>query len=214
MRFGVGRAGLAAVVLAAVAGCGAGVAPGPEGAAGPVTASTAPAAVRVGLPSAELQGRWWSWAASEPSATNPVADEDGSACGRNQPQDVWFLAGTFGGQVARACEVPSGRPLLAPVVNSFGDPEDCAAFMTSAKGTVLLDGKAVEPESYPGDSIVVQALEGNPVTGEAGRFAATGCGLWVQLPPLAPGAHSLKIRGSAGDFSTGVDYALTVVAGR
>ncbi|WP_319315084.1 hypothetical protein [Streptomyces sp. TX20-6-3] len=30
---------------------------------------------------------------------------DGRACGRDQPLDVWFLAGTFGGQVQHACEV-------------------------------------------------------------------------------------------------------------
>ncbi|WP_306329414.1 signal protein [Streptomyces venezuelae] len=133
-------------------------------------------------------------------------------CGRNQPHDVWFLAGTFGGQVTRSCEVPGGLPIAAPVVNTFGDAQYCAAFMSSAQGTVLLDGKVVEPETHRGGSITVQGVEGNPLTGEEGRFAATGCGLWVQLPPLAPGAHSLKIRGRSGDFSTGVDYALTVAA--
>ncbi|WP_254047580.1 signal protein [Streptomyces aureus] len=166
----------------------------------------------VRLPSAELQGRWWTWAASEPEATNPVADMDGGACGRNQPHDVWFLAGTFGGQVERACEVPGGRPIAAPVVNTFGDPQNCVAFMSGAQGTVLLDGKVVEPETYAGDSITVQGAQGNPLTGEEGRFTATGCGLWVQLPPLASGQHSLKIRGRSGDFSTGVDYVLTVAA--
>ncbi|MFB6527603.1 MULTISPECIES: signal protein [unclassified Streptomyces] len=125
---------------------------------------------------------------------------------------MWFLAGTFGGQVKRACEVPSGRPIAAPVVNLLADPQNCAAFMSSAQGTVLLDGKAVEPETYKGDSIMVQGAQDNPVTGEEGRFTATGCGLWVQLPPLASGTHSLKIRGRSGDFSIGVDYVLTVAA--
>ncbi|MFC9702641.1 signal protein [Streptomyces sp. NPDC056943] len=166
----------------------------------------------VRLPSAELQGRWWTWAASEPEATNPVADTDGSACGRNQPHDVWFLAGTFGGQVKRACEVPGGRPVAAPVINFVGDRQDCATFMRTTQGTVLLDGKTVEPETYSGDSITVQSTQGNPVTEEVGRFTATGCGLWVQLPSLAPGTHSLKIRGRSGDFSIGVDYVLTVAA--
>lgn len=217
MRFKAGVAGLTAVVMAALAGCGAQAAAGPEGAAPVAPARTAapsavPANEAVRLPSAELQGRWWTWAASEPDATNPVADTDGSACGRNQPHDVWFLAGTFGGQAERTCEVPSGRPIAAPVVNTFGDPENCEAFMGSARGTVLLDGKVVEPETHEADLIMVQGAEGNPLTGEEGRFTATGCGLWVQLPPLASGTHSLKIRGRSGDFSTGVDYALTVAA--
>lgn len=139
MRFKAGVAGLTAVVMAALAGCGAQAAGDPEGTervapSSTVPPSTAPARENVRLPSAELQGRWWTWAASEPDATNPVADTDGSACGRNQPHDVWFLAGTFGGQVKRACEVPSGRPIAAPVVNTFGDPQNCEAFMSSAQG--------------------------------------------------------------------------------
>ncbi|MEU6877665.1 signal protein [Streptomyces sp. NPDC046712] len=160
----------------------------------------------------ELQGRWWTWAASEPEVTNPVADQDGSECERNQPQDVWFLAGTFGSQVERVCAVPGGRPIAFPVVNLIGDRSDCAAFIFRAEGTVLLDGKAVEPSTYTGDSITVESAQGNAVTGEEGRFITTGCGLWVQLPPLAPGTHSLAIRGQSGDFSTGVDYTLTVAA--
>ncbi|KOX38600.1 signal protein [Streptomyces sp. NRRL F-6491] len=159
-----------------------------------------------------MQGRWWTWAATEPEATNPVADTDGSACARNQPDDVWFLAGTFGGRAKRACEVPGGRPVVVPVVNRVGDGRTCADFMSTARGTVVLDGEPVEPERHEDDSILVEGAPGNPVTGEEGRFTATGCGLWVRLPSLAPGAHTLKVTGRSGDFSTGVDYALTVVA--
>lgn len=82
--------------------------------------------------------------------------------------------------------------------------------MGSAQGTVALDGKPVKPETYAGDSIMVEGVQGNRVTGEEGRFTATGCGLWVQLPSLAPGAHSLKIHGQSDDFSVDVDYVLTV----
>ncbi|MGW1011368.1 signal protein [Streptomyces termitum] len=212
MRFTAGAAGLTAVVMVALAGCGTPAATGSESPERGASASTAPEREDARLSSAELQGRWWTWAASEPEATNPVADTDGSACGRNQPHDVWFLAGTFGGQVKRACEVPGGRPIAAPVVNLLGDPQDCAAFMSGARGTVLLDGEAVEPETHEGDPITVRGAPGNPLTREEGNFAVTGCGLWVQLPPLAPGKHSLKIRGREGDFSTSVDYTLTVTA--
>ncbi|MER5205162.1 hypothetical protein [Streptomyces sp. NPDC002825] len=84
--------------------------------------------------------------------------------------------------------------------------------MRSAKGSVVLDGKAVEPETRQGDPIAVRSVAGNAVTGDGGTVDAVGCGLWFQLPALAPGKHRLRIRGSAGDFSTGVDHALTVVA--
>ncbi|MCX4584243.1 hypothetical protein [Streptomyces sp. NBC_01481] len=84
--------------------------------------------------------------------------------------------------------------------------------MSSAYGTVFLDGKKLEPETYEGESITVRSVRGNAVTGTGGRITAVGCGLWVRLQSLAPGAHTLRIRGQSGDFSTGVDYALTVEA--
>ncbi|MEU8621120.1 signal protein [Streptomyces sp. NPDC048623] len=214
-------AGGVAVGVGLLVGCGApGEDPAPAGAgATPTPAATATAtasgaadaeAVRLGA--AELQGRWWSWAATEPERTNPVADPDGTMCGRNQPQDVWFLAGTFGGRTERACDVPGDRPIAFPLVNSTGTAADCVDFMKGAKGTATLDGQAVPPERRTGDAIKVRTARGNAVTGAAGRLNATGCGLWVQLPPLAPGKHTLVIRGEAADFSTGVDYTLTVKA--
>ncbi|MEU0160013.1 signal protein [Streptomyces sp. NPDC006261] len=174
MRSTWGVVGLA--VLAVVSA--AGLRPAMSTAAEPVSTS------------AELQGRWWTWAASEPEEANPVADEDGSACDRNQPEDVWFLAGTSGGEVKRACTVPEGRPIVFPLVNMFGSGQDCLAFMRDAEGSALLDGMPVEPEVYAGEPITVRGLEGNAVTGVAECFTATGSGLWAQLPAPGPGSTS------------------------
>ncbi|MFJ3226348.1 signal protein [Streptomyces sp. NPDC086783] len=223
MKFrGVG-VGAVALALAASAGCGAGTgskderdarpkATAKRSAPAPSESATASAPAEfTRLSSAELQGRWWTWAASEPEATNPVTDPDGSQCARNQPKDVWFLAGTFGTRVDRACTVPDGVPLAFPLVNLFGTREDCASFMASAEGRATLDGRRIEPETHKGRTVTVVGTADNPLTGTSGRYEAVGCGLWVQLPPLEPGAHSLTIRGSSGDFSVGADYALTVV---
>ncbi|MBU5945302.1 signal protein [Streptomyces griseoincarnatus] len=164
------------------------------------------------LSSEELQGRWWTWASTEPAPTNPVGDEDGSACGRNQPEDVWFLAGTFGTQAERTCTVPEGVPLAFPLVNMFGTPADCADFMSTAEGSAVLDGEKVGADAHQAESIEIRSGAGNPVTGTDGSFTAHGCGLWVQLPAPEPGEHSLEIRGRSGGFSVGVDYTLTVDA--
>ncbi|MEW2065885.1 signal protein [Streptomyces sp. NPDC007346] len=196
MRRTWGTVGLAALALVSAVGCGP--MSGPSTAVGRVSAS------------AELQGRWWTWAASEPEETNPVADDDGSVCHRNQPEDVWFLAGTFGGEAKRGCTVPAGRPIVVPLVNTFGDRPNCVAFMSDVEGTALLDGTPVEPETYAGDPITVRARAGNAVTGEAERFTTTGCGLWVRLPAPGPGQHILKISGRSGGFSVGVEYRLTI----
>ncbi|MFJ7269224.1 hypothetical protein ACIQV3_21720 [Streptomyces sp. NPDC099050] len=57
------------------------------------------------------------------------------------------------------------------------------------------------------------AVDGNPLSQDGGRFLTKGCGLWVQMEPLAPGSHTLSIRGASGSFATGVDYKLQVAAG-
>ncbi|PWI16585.1 signal protein [Streptomyces sp. Act143] len=224
---GGGRTGLVSVALAAVlVGCGGGdggeeAAEAPDSASAsasaPVSASASPstsasASVRGRLAPDVLQSRWWSWAASEPEATNPVADEDGGDCARNQPEDVWFLAGTFGTRARRSCPVPAGVPVAFPLVNRIGGPADCAAFMDGVEGSAVLDGKEVEAESYRGQAVTVESVAGNPVTGTDETFQGTGCGLWVQLPALESGSHTLRIRGRAGDFATGVDYTLAVTA--
>ncbi|GHH06093.1 signal protein [Streptomyces lanatus] len=214
MKIKTGRTGLIAVALVALVGCGAGASAESEGAteteqtSAPASAAQSPTQVR--LSSEVLQSRWWTWASSEPEGTNPVADEDGSECARNQPQDVWFLAGTFGTQAKRTCSVPDGVPVAFPLVNLIGSPADCTDFMSAAKGSAVLDGKPVDSETVRGETITVRGVADNPLTGTDGRVSATGCGLWVQLSPLRPGKHTLTIRGQSEDFAVGVEYSLTV----
>ncbi|MGW1034857.1 signal protein [Streptomyces antibioticus] len=210
MKIKTGRVALTAMVLMALVGCERGPAEGSGNSTSP--ASGAQSSTQAGLSPEDLQSRWWTWALSEPVGTNPVADEDGSDCERNQSSDVWFLAGTFGTQAKRTCSVPEGVPVAFPLVNLMGEPTDCAIFMNSANGSAVLDGEEVDSETSLGEAISVQSVALNPVTGTDGRFTTTGCGLWVQLPPLKPGNHTLTIRGRARDFAVDVDYSLTVGA--
>lgn len=172
----------------------------------PVKTHDAPA--RLGA--AELQGRWWTWAASSVTSSNPVADPDGHLCAEHQPTDIWFLAGSFGEKVKRSCAMPAAVPVAFPLVNIIGEAADCDAFMASAQGSATLDGRALKPERHEATTVSVNALDGNPVTGTRGYFRTVACGLWVQLDPLSPGSHELKIRGSSEDFAISVDYKLRV----
>jgi hypothetical protein len=158
---------------------------------------------------AGLQQQWWQWAMSEPEATNPVADPDGTFCDRNQPDDVWFLAGTFGGHADRRCTVPAGVPVVVPLVNTLNS-EVCPDYSTAAVGEAKLDGKRIEPETVHGEPMRVSGVPGNPVTGTDERFTALGCGLWVRLPAPEPGPHTLSITGRSGGFETSATYELTV----
>ncbi|MDI9883861.1 hypothetical protein QMZ92_05475 [Streptomyces sp. HNM0645] len=127
---------------------------------------------------------------------------------------MWFLAGMYGGSAERACALPFGRPLAFPVVNAWGTSQESADFMASANGWAVLDGKRLDPETYRGETIQIRSFAGRHVIGVGGGLNTTGCGLWVQLPPLEPGAHVLKIRGGSGSLRVSVDYALIVDAGR
>jgi len=161
------------------------------------------------------QGRWWSWAATEPYETNPIADETGEFCDLNQPADVWFLAGTFGGTADRRCVVPLGRPIVVPIVNMYSfEEQDCAAFMRGAEGSARLDGADLPVERIDRQAIIVTAASNNALDEPPGTFRAIGCGLWANIAPLTPGSHSLQIRGRSGDFTISVDYRLEAGAGQ
>ncbi|QYC38782.1 hypothetical protein Nocox_05775 [Nonomuraea coxensis DSM 45129] len=153
-------------------------------------------------PETSVQGRWWTWAYSADDDASPVQDTTGEFCDHAQPDDLWFLAGTYGGTVRRSCRIPAGRPLAFPLVNLLGDAADCATFMATAKGKAVLDGKPVEPERLDEAGVTV--------TDSAGTGTTHACGLWVRLAPLPTGPHTLTIRGSSGTFRTGVDYRLVV----
>ncbi|MBB2743869.1 UNVERIFIED_ORG: hypothetical protein FHR35_003705 [Microbispora rosea subsp. rosea] len=165
-------------------------------------------------PVESIQGRWWTWASSEAESTNPVADDTGEFCDRNQPEDVWFLAGTFGGTVRRTCALPAGRPVVFPLVNLVGSQADCEDFMVTAKGGAVLDGRPARPERMEEEDVAVTGVADNPLTGVEGTESFYACGLWVRLKPLRPGRHTLTIHGSSGGFRVGADYTLIVGTGR
>lgn len=70
---------------------------------------------------------WLDWALAQPHSTaSPIADTTGEFCANGQPEEVWFLAGTFnGGDVERTCTIPADRPLFFPLVNRWTiDPDN------------------------------------------------------------------------------------------
>lgn len=191
-----------ATCAAVLAGCN-----GPAGADGApsVAAST----------QRSIQARWWEWAAAEPLGTNPVSDGTGEDCDRNQPDDVWFLAGTFGGSAQRRCTVPLGVALVAPAIDFVGgDQAACTAFMADATGTIEVDGTALSLDRIDGEPITFITRQGNPVTETSGRTRGIGCGLWARINPPSAGEHTVRIHGESGSFVVDAEYTLVVSATR
>lgn len=162
------------------------------------------------LSASDLQGRWWSWASSTDEASNPVADTTGDFCAANQPQDVWFLAGTFGGKVNRSCHVPASRRLAFPLMNMVGSAGQCLSFPGDAAGEATLDGTPLKADYYAATAVTVTAVDGNPLGVAAGTHHLYACGFWAQIPALSSGPHHLVIKGSSGSFSVEADYSLSV----
>jgi len=164
------------------------------------------------LAPAEFQARWWTWA-SQPSNTNPVSDTSGRFCMRDQPVEVWLLAGSLGeGPVERQCRVPADKPLLAPVVNLASDVAGCERFMKNAQGEVLVDGSTQALTRVSATPFTYEARAGNPFGNQVGRINSVGCGLYAWIDPPASGEHEMLIRGSAGGKEVDVKYKLIVGA--
>ncbi|MEV0564881.1 hypothetical protein [Dactylosporangium sp. NPDC050588] len=193
--------------IIAVASCGVVLA----GCNGPTGAGTAEP--KASPAERSIQARWWEWAATEPVDTNPVADRAGTHCARNQPGDVWFLAGTFGGQVQRRCAVPLGVRLVAPAINLVsGDEDDCRSFMAGVTGSIQFDGAEVPLERIEREAITFMAGPGNPVTDTSGKTRGDACGLWARIDPPAAGEHKVRVHGKSGTFEVNAHYTLVVTA--
>jgi hypothetical protein len=160
-----------------------------------------------------LAARWVRWVAGVGPVRNPVGDTTGAAAGVNQPHDVWFLAGTFGGSVERRCAVPAGTALFLPAFNMWHhNADDPPPHLPRAFGELSVDGSttALDTIATPVPFEVVGVLL-NPVTRTRRPMAMTVWGLWKRLDPLPAGQHVLRFAGGDGyGFTVRAVYHLNV----
>ena len=173
---------------------------------------------------------WWTWALSQPIATNPVLDTTGDQCAVAQQGNVWFLAGTFSSDpVIRDCTVPAGTPLLIPVINTFycALAEDPPAQQTEeyaraqvahvedlASGlSVTVDGRRVPRLTYEESEVFSIVLPADNLFGLPAGTVASPCadaGYYTLIPPLSVGEHTIRIQGTLDTFTVDVTYHITV----
>jgi hypothetical protein len=177
----------------------------------------------------EWAARWWEWALSIPAAVNPILDTTGANCAQGQVGNVWFLAGTFGGDpVTRACTVPSGKPIFVPLINNIG-------FAPKGNETVL-DLRRLAAgliDSVTPVTGLQCSLDSSPCAADLFGFRAqspqfavivrpgglvapkfydpmVADGYWLLFSPLSLGPHTLSFRAEANGFVVDVTYNLTV----
>lgn len=165
-----------------------------------------------------LPARWWIWAESAGNR-NPISDRTGRDCAVNQPEDVWFLAGTFGGSADRRCAIPTDQPVFFPVINLMCEVvegakveralEECdqRAIETSAS----LDGNELEivPMTSEG-SFAFEAGPRSVIAVPNSRFDAVAGGEWVGPVLIPSGRHVLRFAARSEDFQLEVTYELMV----
>lgn len=149
-----------------------------------------------------LAGRWWQWALAAPEGRSPVEDTTGEHAAWNQPDDLWFLAGTYGGRVVRRCALPSDRPVFFPVLNMqhTRSYSRVPQSMRVAEATASLNGIALPLREFTAPFR----------TGLTQRYA---WGIWGGVSPLLPGQYVLEIKARATNgFWVDTTYHLESVA--
>jgi hypothetical protein len=166
-----------------------------------------------GVTYGEWTAKWWQWGYSISKDINPAYDDTGKNCAQKQYGPVWFLAGTYGHPVNRKCDIPAGKAVLFPILNSecsfaefpklksLSELRTCAKTIqdqvSSLKASVdgipipsLQEYRIQSPPfnfTLPQDNIL--GLPANVTT------QAIADGNWVFLKPLFPGSHKITFRG-------------------
>jgi hypothetical protein len=179
----------------------------------------------------ELSARWWQWLLSIPAAVNPNLDPTGANCALEQHDDVWFLAGGFGGTIERSCTIPAGKPIFFPLVNNI-------AFKPNGKETLLdlrelaslfidsvaeieckMDNVAcfedrsefrVRSPSFTVIAPPKGLVPPGQLTLPGNTDSIVSDGYWLLLEPPDPGSHKIHFKVTAGEFLLDVTYNLTV----
>ena len=197
-------------------------------------------------PAGQTYGRWaaewWQWALGIPAAVNPVTDTTGEHCAQRQLDSVWFLAGSFTGDpVVRACEVPAGKSLFFPLINTLygaflnDSPDTRTEEFVRASGScsepaeisVEIDGFKVRkptrfftgPSGSQSPFFNVQLAPGNvfgvdeTVVPELVLSPSAEQGYYLFVRPLSPGTHTIQwiASGCKPGDSQDITYHLTVV---
>jgi hypothetical protein len=166
-----------------------------------------------GLTYGEWTAKWWQWGYSIPKNINPAYDDTGKLCAQKQEGPVWFLAGTYGHTVNRKCDIPAGKAILFPILNSecsfaefpklrtLSELRVCAKIIqdhvtilnASVDGVPIPNLQKYRISSPPFNFTLPQ----NNILGMPANITtqAIADGNWVFLKPLSPGNHKIVFKG-------------------
>lgn len=197
----------------------------------------------VGMTYGDWSAAWWQYILSIPISDNPLMDDGsdttGTTCRVGQSSGpVFFLAGSWVGEVVRHCTVPS-VPLFFPIINAeCSDIEGPPFYGSNAHerricAAELIDGVDVGSLEVTVDGKEVPALGYFRVQSPDFQFTmprhdnilglknvtsgnAASDGYYVMLERLTPGSHVIHFKGEcvSGDcegFLQDITYYLNVI---
>jgi hypothetical protein len=171
-----------------------------------------------GKPWYEWVQRWWQWCYSEPYEKSPVYDRVGESCTKGQIyEDVWFLAGTFGGKAERKCRISNRRSIFFPILNDIisfatdpylkteqqlrsyanADLDETKFLYVNIDGSELKDLK-----QYRIDTPIFEIRLPSQQQPEQSYVTtkAVSDGYWIFLEPLPIGEHRIQFIGEKLEF--------------
>jgi hypothetical protein len=166
-----------------------------------------------GLTYGEWTAKWWQWGYSIPKDINPAYDDTGKNCAQKQNGPVWFLAGTYGHAVNRKCDIPAGKAILFPILNSecsfaefpklktLSELRICAKTIQDQVTTLNASVNGVPIPNLQkyriGSPPFNFTLPQNNILGMPANITtqAIADGNWVFLKPLHPGNHKIVFKG-------------------
>jgi hypothetical protein len=179
----------------------------------------------------EWSAAWWQWAFSLPANGHPLFDETGADASAGQSGNVWFLGGVFNatGSAVREIEIPAGTALLFPIINAecstvesdpwFGSNEselrECVEGHISSYSNLSLeiDGESVsnlDQFNVISPLVSMNLPEGNILGVPAGPVQFVSGGIYVLIPPLSVGEHTIHFTGFSDVDNFGVDITYNV----
>jgi hypothetical protein len=182
---------------------------------------------------AEWTVKWWQWVYSIPRPKNPITDTTGKLCEIGQTGEIWFLGGKPADKSSylpvRNCAVPSGLPILFPVINceanqiefplldNTGLIENVTTHMKLIRSKVCyINGTQIPVQHVRSEPIIFDIeITYDNVFGleRAGKTRASADGYWVFLKPLRKGNYFVNFSGScsSGIRRSGAEYHLEIV---
>jgi hypothetical protein len=174
-----------------------------------------------GRPYSDWSPEFWKWVLGE--GLEPLLDDTGALCAAGQSGAVWYLAGSWIGDVARTCAIPAGKAIFIPVQNNvylgFPYPEvydeaavraDLAAGL-DAQGTPTASIDGVPIVSFDNYRVQSPAFDADVGPNPFGVPDKTGPnvddGWYLMLAPLPSGDHTVTFT----SWGSTITYDLTIV---